>query len=104
MSLIHGMDLYVAQTVSDMGADGFRVVRMAFFGNWDPKKFLEFLRKNPELSIEEFQFVKERATHIRAVGMQSSRQARVTFNNQQILGVSIQGVSYVIPEITNTQP
>lgn len=45
MSLIHGMDVYVAQSVSDMGADGFRIVRMAFIGDWAPKKFLEFQRR-----------------------------------------------------------
>lgn len=103
MSLIHGMDLYVAQTVSDMGADGFRVVRMAFLGNWDPKKFLEFQRKNPELNVEEFNFLRERATHLKAFGMQSTRMARVTSNNQQVLGVSIQGTSANVPEISNIQ-
>ena len=29
MSLIHGMDVYIAQNVSDMGADGFRVRGMS---------------------------------------------------------------------------
>ena len=73
MALIHGMDVYIAQTVSDMGADGFRVVRMAFLGNWDPKKFLEFQRKNPELSTEEFDFIRSRSTLLKTVGMQSTR-------------------------------
>src|SRR5512147_2523667 len=58
MSVINGMDAYIAENVSNMGADGFRVVRMAFIGNWDPKKFLEFQRKNPQLSAEEFKFLK----------------------------------------------
>ena len=61
MSVIHGMDIYIAQNVSDMGADGFRIVRMAFIGNWDPKKFLELQRKNPFLKKDEYQFLKERA-------------------------------------------
>src|SRR5271170_6102434 len=46
-ALIHGMDLYIAQKVSNMGSDGFRVVRMAFFGDFDPKKFLEMQKRNP---------------------------------------------------------
>ena len=61
MSLIHGMDVYIAEKVSDMGADGFRVVRMAFIGDWDAKKYLELLRKNPELRREEYEFVKANA-------------------------------------------
>ena len=40
-ALIHGMNVYIAEKVSNMGSDGFRVVRMAFFGDFDPKKFLE---------------------------------------------------------------
>src|SRR5215210_5124292 len=58
MSVINGMNLYIANNVSNMGADGFRVVRMAFIGNFDPKKFLEFQRKNPLLKKEEFEFLK----------------------------------------------
>ena len=44
MSIINGMNVYIADNISSMGADGFRIVRMAFIGNWDPKKFLEFQR------------------------------------------------------------
>ena len=39
MSVIHGMDVYIADTVSNMGSDGFRIVKIAFVGNFDPKKF-----------------------------------------------------------------
>src|SRR5690242_7210906 len=58
MSIIHGMDEYIANSVTTMGADGFRVVRMAFIGNFDLKKFLELQRKNPQLSPEEFDYLK----------------------------------------------
>ena len=46
-ALIHGMNLYIADKVSNMGADGFRVVRMAWFGPWDPKKFFEMDEAEP---------------------------------------------------------
>lgn len=104
MALIHGMDVYIAQTVSDMGADGFRVVRMAFFGNWDPKKFLEFQRKNPELSKEEFQFLRTQSTLLKSIGMQSSRQVRASANGQHVLGVRLMGSTANMAEISNTQP
>lgn len=103
MALIHGMDVYVTRQASDMGADGFRVVRMAFFGNWDPKKFLEFQRKNPELSPDEYDFIRERATLSRAVGMQSSRMVRVSAESNHMLGVSLQGMSPNMGEIANLQ-
>ena len=48
-SFVNGMNVYISTKLSDMGSDGFRVVRMAFIGNWDPKKFLEMRRRNPDL-------------------------------------------------------
>jgi putative ABC transport system permease protein len=104
MSLIHGMDLYVAQTVSDMGADGFRVVRMAFFGNWDPKKYIEFVKKNPELQPDEFDFLRDRATMVKAIGMKSSRIGRVSFEQTHLQGVMIEGASSNAAEMDNLQP
>lgn len=103
MSIIHGMDLYIAQNVSDMGADGFRIVRMAFVGDWDPKKYLEYLRRNPELSREEYQFLRSHATLLRELGMQTFRREAVTIDGDRLEDVSIQGVTPNMGVITNTQ-
>ncbi len=104
MSVIHGMDVYVAEHVSNMGADGFRVLRMAFVGNFDPKKYLEYLRKNPELSLEEFEFVRSKAKLIRDIGLTSGRRASVTFGKEEIKEVYVQGVTANFGVITNVQP
>src|SRR5579863_7411784 len=53
-ALIHGMNVYIAEKVSNMGSDGFRIVRMAWFGPWDPKKFFEMDKRNPQLKREEY--------------------------------------------------
>ena len=55
MSVISGMDVYIAQNVSSMGADGYRVQRIVMMG-YDPKKYLEMLRRNPQLTKEEYEF------------------------------------------------
>src|SRR6185369_8668322 len=57
-ALIHGMNVYIAEKVSNMGADGFRVVRMAWFGPWDPKKFFEIDKRNPQIRPDEFDFIR----------------------------------------------
>jgi putative ABC transport system permease protein len=102
-ALIHGMNLYIAEKVSNMGADGFRVVRMAFFGNFDPKKFLEMQRRNPQIQPVEFEFVKSQATLIKDLGMMASRQARVTYKGTSQEDVNIQGVTDTIPAINDVQ-
>src|SRR5580698_11362963 len=56
MSVISGMDVYIAQNVSNMGADGYRITRIVMM-QWDPKKYLEMLRRNPQLSREEYDFL-----------------------------------------------
>jgi len=38
MSVINGMDVYIAQNVTSMGADGYRVQRIAMM-QYDPKKY-----------------------------------------------------------------
>ncbi len=102
-ALIHGMNLYIADKVSDMGADGFRVVRMAFFGNWDPKKFLELQRRNPQLNREEYEFVRTHATLLKDIGMEASRNARVAHEGKSVESVEIDGISANIPAIQNVQ-
>ena len=103
MSVIHGMDRYIAESVSDMGSDGFRVVRFAFIGNWDPKKFLELQRKNPWLNREEYNFVRQRAQLISDIGLQSGRQADLRFGNERLDGARIEGVTPNVGAMSNYQ-
>jgi len=103
MSLIHGMDLYIAEKVSSMGADGFRVVRMAFIGNWDPKKYLEMLRKNPELRKEEYEFVRSKATLVKELALSASRQGPVTYEGDRVDLVRIEGATPNLALIENVQ-
>ncbi len=102
-ALIHGMNLYIADKVSNMGADGFRIVRMAWLGPWDPKKFLQMSKRNPQIKPEEYEFVKENATLLRGIGMMASKQQRISFHGDPMEGVSIQGITANVPEINNVQ-
>jgi len=103
MSVIHGMDRYIADTVSDMGADGFRVERFVMLGHVDTKKFVEMLKRNPQLRQEEFEFVKSKATMVSAIGMQTGRRARVHYGKEIIEDCRLTGASTNIGAITNVQ-
>src|SRR6266496_668623 len=92
MSVISGMDHYIAENVSSMGSDGFRIVRMAFIGNFNPKKFLEMQKKNPELKPEEFEFLKSNATLVREFGMRSGRNVNAARGSQSVSNVQLSGV------------
>ncbi len=91
MSMIHGMDVYIANTVSNMGSDGFRIVRIAFLGNFDPKKFIQMQKRNPELSADEFQYLKEHATLLSDFGMSAGRTVTVSVGSQTLTNISLNG-------------
>jgi putative ABC transport system permease protein len=103
MSVISGMDAYIAENVSKMGADGYRVTRILMM-QWDPKKFLEMLRKNPQLTREEFEFLKEKAKLTSDLGMVASRGASVHFGKETSDGVQLLGASPSIGLILNFEP
>jgi putative ABC transport system permease protein len=91
MAMIHGMDVYIANTVSSMGSDGFRIVKIAMLGNFDPKKFLQMQKRNPELSPEEFQYLKDHATLVQDFGMSAGRNVTVSLASQTLTDVSLNG-------------
>jgi putative ABC transport system permease protein len=103
MSVIHGMDVFIADSASTMGSDGFRVVRVAFVGRYNPKQLLEALQKNPQLTLEEYEFVKSHATLDREIGVSAGRQANVSYVGDLVSGVQLQGVTANSAVMNNTQ-
>jgi putative ABC transport system permease protein len=103
MSVIHGMDVYIAENLIAMGTEGFRVEQRVMIGQRDPKKWLEMLRRNPPLSKEEYQFVKERATLIKEAGMQSIRRATIQYGQETIPDAMLMGVTPNMAVISNNR-
>src|SRR5579863_9412060 len=103
MSMIHGMDVYIANTVTSMGSDGFRIVKIAFVGNFDPKKYVLMQKRNPELSPEEFQYLKDHAKLVEDFGMSSGRNVSVSLGSQTLTSVSLNGGTANWGELGDTQ-
>ena len=102
-ALIHGMNLYIADKVSNMGADGFRIVRMVWFGDRDPKKLMLMAKRNPNIKREEYEFIKANATMLQGLGMFANTAARIGFGGLTSDGVSLQGVTANVPALNNVQ-
>ncbi len=96
-----GMDVYIAQNVSSMGADGYRVQRIVMMG-FDPKKYMEMLRRNPQLSRDEYDFLRSRLTMTNEIGIYN-RPVRSTIHRGTEIseGVGLQGATPNIGVITN---
>src|ERR1700722_11592962 len=76
MSVISGMDVYIDQHDSNIGARGYRVTRLVMM-QWDPRKYLEMQRPNPQLNRDEYLFLKTRTTLTREIGIAASRSVNV---------------------------
>src|SRR5579864_1058349 len=103
MSIVHGMDVYIAEEVSDMGTDGFQVQRIPLLGEFDPKKYIELEKKNPKLSIEEYEFLKSHLTLVREFGIEADRGVSVHYRGEVLDAVDLMGVTPNIAVISNIQ-
>ena len=72
-----------------MGSDGFRVVRIAFMNDWNPKKFLEMQRRNPVIKPEEYDFVKDHLNLVSDLGLEAFRGITVAHKGETISGVDL---------------
>jgi putative ABC transport system permease protein len=99
MSVISGMDVYIAQNLSQMGADGYRVTRISL--TMDYKKYIEMLRRNPLLKREEFEFLRSHTALSRELGMSTGRGTTVHMGKESAENVYLQGVSPNMAVILN---
>jgi putative ABC transport system permease protein len=100
MAVISGMNVYIAENASRMGADGYRVTRIAMLG-FDPKKYLEMLRRNPELKREEFEFLRTHTTMTSEIGISTGRGITVHHGSEVAEGVMLQGATPNMALIAN---
>ena len=102
-SFVHGMDVYIATKLSDMGSDGFRVVRIAFIGDWNPKKFLEMQRRNPQIKPVEYEFVRSHATTLKDVGLETWKGVTVVYKGLALTNVDLEGITENIPDLSDIE-
>lgn len=103
MSIINGMNQYIAKEVSDMGVDGFRIRRIIMIGKFDAKKYLEMEKKNPEMSREEYDFIKANATLLRDIGMEAGRGVNLKHEGKSMDWTRCTGVTPNMGAISNIQ-
>lgn len=103
MSVIHGMNVYIADKVVDLGSDGFVIQRWAFLGDFTPKKFLELQKKNPELNREEYEFLKSNAQYLSDLGMGCETSVDVEHEGTRAKEVNITGGTANLNLLSNLQ-
>ena len=93
VSLIYGADRYVSEVVLDEGTDVFTITRiddLQFLTDFDA--FLESLN-NPDLTLEDRDWLAERMEEASSVGVYISRTATLRAGGNQFRGTRVRGVT-----------
>lgn len=91
VSIIEGMDRYIAERVANFGTNVFYVTRFPIITN--AKDFLEASRRNKLISVEDYEYLRDHLTLAEEVGALEFRRKDVRAGNQVIEDGSIRGAT-----------
>lgn len=98
VSIVEGMNTYVAERVANLGSNTFYLNRYGLITNL--KDFVEARRRNKKLTLEDFDYLRERLTLAEAVGAIDGRDdRRIRAGNESLEGADIRGVTPNMVEI-----
>lgn len=92
-TVLQGANSYVQEKLASLGSGVFSIQKASIAGVGDFEKYLEAMRKNPDLTEADYRAVLESATLAERVGAQDSARGQVVFGSQTLDGVSLQGVT-----------
>ncbi|MFQ5694444.1 MAG: ABC transporter permease [Terriglobia bacterium] len=98
ISIVEGMNAYFAERVANMGTNVFYVSRYPIITNL--KDLVEARRRNPQMTIRDYQYMRDHMTLAELVGAREFRRANLRAGKQSILGVSLRGVTPNFIEIS----
>ncbi len=105
VSMIQGFNAYVDEKIANIGAKSFSVYRFNFFTDFKNTDVLAAAqRRNKELTLDDYDFLRERATLVDKFGVRVAPSQREVKNQRETLqGVPIFGASANMADITKTE-
>ncbi|MGQ9897220.1 MAG: ABC transporter permease [Acidobacteriota bacterium] len=92
-TVIEGFSKYVNEKVAVYGTGALTIEKAAFQGFADFEKFLRAIQRNPDLTTEDLQVLREQLTLADEVAAQDGSADDVRYGNMVITMVAIQGVT-----------
>jgi putative ABC transport system permease protein len=101
VSLIQGFNTYVDEKIANIGSNSFTVFRFDFFKDFrNSDTIAAAQRRNKELTMEDFEFIRSRSVLIDKFGARAAPFPRqVKHANETLTGVPISGLTPNIAEI-----
>ncbi len=97
IAVIHGLNLYVAENLSNFGPNVFVVSRFGIISNRED--FLAALRRNRELRVADARAIERNCALAAAVAVEVHRRADIRRSGQEVSDVDIGGIDPRIVEI-----
>ncbi|MBZ5646855.1 MAG: ABC transporter permease [Acidobacteriia bacterium] len=91
VSLVRGMNMYIADRIANMGANVFLVHQMPLIT--DQAEFMKALRKNREVTFEDFEYLRDTMKLAQAVGMEVRTFGTGRAQGQDMSDINIRGVT-----------
>jgi putative ABC transport system permease protein len=102
VSLIQGFNNYIDEKIADIGTRSFTIQRFSFDDYRDTDTFAAALRRNPKLTPEDFEYLRDHLTLVGKIGVQAPDTTwSVMHNTDTVDGVRVEGLMPVIAEINN---
>ncbi len=101
-SVIEGFFRYVDRTVTaDLGTNTVIVDKFAMITSFD--EYLQALRRNKDLTLDDMRFLQERLTLAQQIGAQGGSNAEVRAGGEKLNGISVKGNTPGMINIDTTQ-
>jgi putative ABC transport system permease protein len=97
ISIINGLDIYWKQKVSNFGPNTFVITQFPITTNFD--KFIEMLKRNPEVRSEDAEAIRRHCASCDQVGIEAHKEVRVRYQNRSLEQIDMGGMTPNIMEI-----
>lgn len=97
ISVIQGLDIYWKEKVSNFGPNTFVITQYPIITNFD--KFIEALRRNPEIHSGDAEAIRRYCSSCEEVGVETHKAVRVRYGNQALEQVDMGGMTSNIMDI-----
>lgn len=99
---ISGFNSYVLSTVSKiLGVNHFMIARFAHQGEWSEEEWERAQRRNKILDLEDYEWLAQRCQSCKEVGAQANSQVRLKYEDRELFGTGVNGVTANMVEIEN---
>ena len=102
VALIEGTNRYIANRVANLGSNVFLVHRFPIIT--DPQEFLKAVRRNKNITWEDFEALRDDLKLPRRVGVETRRQGKVRARSESVEDIDIRGVTANIGEMDVQEP